>query len=248
MKPCQFIKQTFYRGVVDFLVAPVGGAPMTQPRHGLESLLKPGDVILVAGKTRFASLVCRLTRSSWSHVAIYVGTGHHADPSHCIIEADVEAGVRMIALAELADHDIQVVRASRLPEGSRDELIAYLLARVGRRYDLDHVIELARLLLIAPSPLARWLSPRTVRRADPTRAICSTLVAHALFTAGVTVGHSPLLAARLSGGVTATDGSGGSRTELASQAELAAGLDYLVPGDFERLPEFVSVFNSRQPA
>ena len=28
MKPLQFIKQTFYRGLVDFLVAPVGGALM----------------------------------------------------------------------------------------------------------------------------------------------------------------------------------------------------------------------------
>ena len=29
---------------------------------------------------------------------------------------------------------------------------------------------------------------------------------------------------------------------------MRAALDYLVPGDFERLPEFVSVFNSRRDA
>ncbi len=237
MRTIQFIQEAFYKGLVSFLVAPVGVATAAQPRQqDLASLLQPGDVILVAGKTRFASLVCKLTQSTWSHVAIYVGPGHHADPAHCIVEADVEAGVRMITLADLADVDIQVVRASRLPESSRQELIDYLLQRVGLRYDLDHVIALAKLRLFAPSPLGRWLSPKTMRRADPTRAVCSTLVAHALFSAGVTVGAAPIVAARL------------QHAAGASQADLAAALDYLVPGDFEQLPEFVSVFNSRKDA
>ena len=133
MKPIEYIRQAFYKGLVNYLVAPASVAPdagraVRQRRENLQSLLQPGDVILVAGKTRFASLVCRLTQSTWSHVAIYVGPGHHADPAHCIVEADVEAGVRMITLSELADHDVQVVRASRLPATSRQELIDYLLA------------------------------------------------------------------------------------------------------------------------
>jgi cell wall-associated NlpC family hydrolase len=237
MKPIQYIRQAFYRGLVNYLVAPVSVAPVQQPRSDLQSLLQAGDVILVAGKTRFASLVCRLTQSTWSHVAIYVGPGHHADPAHCIVEADVEAGVRMITLDHLADHDIQVVRASRLPETSRQELIDYLLARVGRPYDLNHVIALARLMLLAPSTLGRWLAPRMMRPADPTRAVCSTLVAHALFTAGVSLGASPVVAARLRHVVRKVQAD-----------DLKAALDYLVPGDFERLPEFVSVFNSRPPS
>lgn len=239
MKPIQYIRQAFYKGLVSYLVAPASvtpapETPVRQRREDLQSLLQPGDVILVAGRTRFASLVCRLTQSTWSHVAIYVGPGHHADPAYCIVEADVEAGVRFITLAELVDHDIQVVRASRLPQTSRQELIDYLLTRVGLPYDLNHVIELARLVLFAPSPLGRWLSPKTMRRADPTRAICSTLVAHALFTAGVSVGAAPIVAARL------------QHAAKEHESDLRAALDYLVPGDFERLPEFVPVFNSRQ--
>ena len=239
MKPIQYIRQAFYKGLVSYLVAPASvtpapEAPVRQRREDLQTLLQPGDVILVAGKTRFASLVCRLTQSTWSHVAIYVGPGHHADSTYCVVEADVEAGVRFITLAELVDHDIQVVRASRLPQSSRQELIDYLLARVGLPYDLNHVIELARLVLFAPSPLGRWLSPKTMRRADPTRAICSTLVAHALFTAGVSVGAAPIVAARL------------QHAAKEQESDLRAALDYLVPGDFERLPEFVPVFNSRK--
>jgi hypothetical protein len=235
MRPNEFIRNALYKGLVSYLVAPVAAVESVQrPRKDLAALMQPGDVILVAGKTRFASLVCKLTQSTWSHVAIYVGPGHHNDAAHCIVEADVEAGVRMITLADLADHDIQVVRASRLPESSRQELIDYLLSRVGLSYDLNHVIELARLVMFAPSPFGRWLSPKTMRRADPTRAVCSTLVAHALFTAGVSVGSSPVVAARL------------QHAAKESQDDLRAALDYLVPGDFERLPEFVSVFNSRE--
>jgi len=233
MKPIRFIRQALYRGLVSYLVAPMPSARVRRARHDLVSLLQPGDVILIAGKSRFASLICRFTRSSWSHVAIYVGPGHHADAAHCIVEADVEDGVRMVTLERLADLDIQVVRASRLPEAARQELIGYLLARVGMPYDMNHIVELARLLLFAPLPLSRWLSPRAVRSADPARAVCSTLVAHALFTAGVSIGPGPVLAARLQ---CATG-------EAKSDRE--AALDYLVPGDFERLQGFVPVFDSR---
>lgn len=233
MKPIQTIGQGLRKGLVSYLVAPVSATPVLQARDELHSLLQPGDVILVAGKNRFSSIVCKLTQSTWSHVAIYVGPGHHPDASYCIVEADVEAGVRMITLERLAHLDIQVVRARRLPETSRQEMVDYLLARVGLRYDLDHIVNLARLMLFPPSLLRRWLGPRRIRGADPTRAVCSTLVAHALFSAGVAVGSGQAAATRLH-----------SAAQQAG-ADLEAALDYLVPGDFERLPEFESVFDSR---
>jgi len=233
MKPIRSIRQALYRELVSYLVAPLPSARVRRVRHDLKSLLQPGDVILVAGKSRFSSLICRLTRSSWSHVAIYVGPGHHPDAAYCVVEADVEEGVRMVTLERLADLDIQVVRASRLPDAARRELIDYLLARVGMPYDLNHIVELARLLLFAPSALGRWLSPRVVRSADPARAVCSTLVAHALFTAGVSIGPSPEPTVRLHH----------AAGEATSDRE--AALDYLVPGDFERLQGFVPVFDSR---
>ena len=235
MKPMDHLRAALYRGLVNYLVSPAAASLPRQARDDVASMLQPGDVILVAGKSRFSSLVCKLTQSSWSHVAIYVGTGHHPDPAFCIVEADVEAGVRMITLGRLEHLDIHVVRATGLPEGSRRQMIDYLVSRVGRGYDLQHVVELARLLLFAPLPMGRWLSPRTIRGADPTRAVCTTLVAHALLTAGVTIGATPAVAARLQH----AGGDGASHLETV--------LDYLVPGDFERLPEFVSVFNSRRP-
>ena len=234
------IERQLTRRLVDWLVAAdpaTAGFDAPALRPTLEALLQPGDVILVAGRTRFSRLVRRLTRSSWSHVAIYVGSGHDDDPSRTVIEADVEAGVRMISIADLADCRIQVVRASRLPPTARQALTGHLLDQVGHHYDLAHVIQLARLLLFTPLPVLRWLGPRTVRRADPSRAICSTLVAHALFSAGVAIGTSPLLTPLLAPRPSTAGGS--------MPIDAAAALDYLVPGDFARLPGFEPVFDSQ---
>ena len=55
----------------------------------------------------------------------------------------------MITLSRLAHLDIHVVRAIGLPEGSRRQLIDYLVSQVGRSYDLQHVVDLGRLVLFA---------------------------------------------------------------------------------------------------
>ena len=65
----------------------VGGALarfLAQPRHvhgtsaavdlgALAGMLRPADVILVEGNSRFSTAVRYLTQSTWSHAALYVG-------------------------------------------------------------------------------------------------------------------------------------------------------------------------------
>lgn len=41
--------------------------------QSLSATLLPGDVLLADGNTRAAALVRRITRSKWTHVAMYVG-------------------------------------------------------------------------------------------------------------------------------------------------------------------------------
>ena len=146
MKPIEYIRQAFYKGLVSYLVAPARSR-----RHALRAPAPRGPAGPAAtgrrdpGRRQDPVRIPGLPADAVDLVACgdLRRARHHADPAHCIVEADVEAGVRFITLAELADHDIQVVRASRLPETSRQELIDYLLARVGLPYDLNHVIELA---------------------------------------------------------------------------------------------------------
>ena len=56
-------------------------------------------------------------------------------------------------------------------------MIAYAIGRIGHRYDLRNVFDLARYLVPLPVP-ARWRRRMLAFcSGDPTRAICSTLVA-----------------------------------------------------------------------
>ena len=159
----------------------------------LHARLRPGDVILVAGCTRFARLVQRLSGCHWSHVAVYTGPISDADPALCVVEADVEHGVRAIALAELQDLELRIVRPVGLDDDARLRLVAHLRSRIGHAYDLEHAIAIARILL----PLPAWLR-RSLRRqrapvpasGDPTKAICSTLLAHAFLSVGLPIAPS----------------------------------------------------------
>ena len=154
----------------------------TAPDH-LLACLKPGDVLLVEGKSRFSAAIKYLTQSTWSHAAIYVG-GHLAEaggnPSHCLIDADLVDGVRSVAIGEFADLHTRICRPVGLREEECRQVTAFAIARLGNQYDLRNVIDLARYLLPTPPvPLRLRRRMLALGSGDPTRAICSTLIAQA---------------------------------------------------------------------
>ena len=57
--------------------------------HQHAGILLRGDVLLTAGNSRAAGFIQRLTRSSWSHVSMYVGHLEDGHDPRCIIEADI---------------------------------------------------------------------------------------------------------------------------------------------------------------
>ena len=65
--------------------------------EALAQALRPGDVLLVEGNSRISGAIKYLTRSTWSHAALFVGpTLGGADASglpHVFIEADMLEGV-----------------------------------------------------------------------------------------------------------------------------------------------------------
>jgi len=66
--------------------------------------------------------------------------------------------------------------------GSADTaaLVAFVTVRIGHRYDLRNVIDLARYLMPTPPVPVRWRRRLlALGSGDPTRAICSTLIASA---------------------------------------------------------------------
>ncbi|TAL64149.1 MAG: lipo-like protein, partial [Burkholderiaceae bacterium] len=61
-----------------------------------------------------------------------------------------------------------------------DALIRFVMSRLGQQYDLKNVVDLARYLLPTPPVPLRWRRRMlALGSGDPTRAICSTLIAQA---------------------------------------------------------------------
>jgi hypothetical protein len=158
--------------------------PLEQPSHAttprlrsLSALLMRGDVLLAGGNSRMAALVRRLTRSPWSHVAMYVGPLDQGPDPRCVVEADVAAGVRAVPLSEFDGQRVRVLRPTGLPEGERYRLADWVLGRIGDEYDRAHAWALATRLLGLPSVAPAAPAPRS-------GYICSTLLAQAFTLVG----------------------------------------------------------------
>lgn len=150
----------------------------------LMACLQPGDVILVEGNSRVSVAIKYLTQSTWSHAALYAGdaTGlHDADGApRCFLEADIREGVRAVSVAAFRGLHCRVCRPVGLAPAETNALIAYVMARLGHRYDLRNAVDLARYVLPTPPVPVRWRRRMLAfGSGDPTRAICSTLIAQA---------------------------------------------------------------------
>ncbi len=152
--------------------------------RALAGLLRPADVILVEGASRFSTVVKYLTQSTWSHAALYVGPSlgqrNAAGEPLVVVEADVTAGVRAVALTEFAGLHLRVCRPVSLSADEARTVTGHALACLGHRYDLRNVVDLMRYLFPLPPVPLRWRRRLlALGSGDPTRAICSTLVAQA---------------------------------------------------------------------
>jgi hypothetical protein len=200
-----------------FLTQPVKRySPATTTDPGsLSPVLRNGDVLLTEGNTRAAALVKRLTRSTWSHVSMYVGPLEEGPNPRCIVEADIAAGVRSIRLSELEGMNIRVLRPVGMNDADRGRLAEWVVSQIGGEYDLKHAWALARSLLPAPPKLSFPPAPNGIAE-GATRFICSTLLANAF----ALVGHPipPI------------------RTAVAAVSTVDHR--YVIPSDFERAPVF----------
>ncbi|MEA3361883.1 MAG: YiiX/YebB-like N1pC/P60 family cysteine hydrolase [Thermodesulfobacteriota bacterium] len=168
---------------------------LSQPRPGtvqiatsspgqLAATLQPGDVLLVDGSSRVSGVIKYLTQSSWSHAALYVGPGYAEgkddQEKKVLLEADILEGIRLIPLSEYSSSHTRICRPVGLATETIEQLIAYGVERLGHQYDLKNVFDLVRFLVL-PTPIpTRWRRKLlTLGSGDPTRAICSSLIAQA---------------------------------------------------------------------
>lgn len=154
----------------------------------LQHLLRPADVILVEGRQRISGAIKYLTQSTWSHAALYIGDagGQDADGRRRdLLESDTEQGVHTFPLKDLAGYHLRVCRPLGLSEEDAKRAVNYAISRVGDRYDLKNVFDLMRYLLPTPPVPTPWRRRMlALGSGDPTRAICSTLIAQAFQSVG----------------------------------------------------------------
>ncbi len=146
------------------------------PPGRLRAALRPGDVLLIEGDRRISAAIKYLTHSTWSHAAFYAGAPDGAE----LIEADVEAGVRAVPLGIYQHLNTRICRPVGLRPEDLAAVIAFMRGSIGKSYDLKNVVDLARYLLPHPPVPARFRRRMlALGSGDPTRAICSTLIAEA---------------------------------------------------------------------
>ncbi|HWY73344.1 MAG TPA: YiiX/YebB-like N1pC/P60 family cysteine hydrolase [Burkholderiaceae bacterium] len=172
------------RGLATYLSKPIakpGGSSM-DARLVADTLI-PGDVLLIEGNTRMSAAIRYLTQSMWSHAALFVGTRPElpsigSEPC-TLIEADVLDGVRAVPLSAYSRFRVRICRPVNLTAEDCERLIQYAIQRLGHHYDLKNVLDLARYLF--PIPVPARLRRRLIAfgSGDPSRAICSTLIAQA---------------------------------------------------------------------
>lgn len=173
------------RLIARFLEKPLAGyRPATTPDFDvLRAVLKPADVILIEGNNRVSTVIKYLTQSTWSHSMVYVGDVlGKAEPDgepHVLIEAEMTEGVISSPLSKYRDCHLRICRPVALKPEDQKRVVRFLAERIGYEYDIKNVLDLARFMIPVPIPTRYRRRILALGSGDPSRAICSTLIAEA---------------------------------------------------------------------
>lgn len=191
--------------------------PFSAPRPGLLlRCLQPGDVLLIEGNTRLSGIIKYLTQSTWSHAALYVGRQKFVDtektgpgktskiggeavdedasvPRPALLEALADRGVILSSLSKYDRFNTRICRPVGLSEADRQKVVDYALKNLGKQYDSNHIVDLLRYLFpYPPVPMSWRRRMLAIGSGDPTRAICSTLIAEAFYSVSYPILPAPL--------------------------------------------------------
>lgn len=180
------ISQALGKRLTAFLAEPrenILQTSITNP-DALAKSLQPGDVLLVEGSSRFSTAIKYLTQSRWSHSALYVGDQFPREDDsgepHLFLEADIVEGIRSVPLSTFTEYPTRICRPIGLTDEEVQAVIDYVASRMGHKYDLKNIFDLARYLIQTPPVPVQWRRRLLgLGSGDPTKAICSSLLAEA---------------------------------------------------------------------
>ncbi len=180
-----FMLDTVGKVIAGYLQKEVPGYEPFTPSdpERLRGLMEPGDVLLVEGNNRISGIIKYLTQSTWSHAALYVGPiDGAAEPNgepHDMIEANIGEGVTTAPLSKYLAYHTRICRPVGLTFEDRNTVCRYAINRVGFGYDTKNILDLMRYLIPLPIPQRFRRRMLSLGSGDPTKIICSALIAQA---------------------------------------------------------------------
>ena len=160
--------------------------------------VRMGDVLLVEGRTRVAHAVRAITQSIWTHSALIIGPlDKIRDPAlrsvarsflqedeleaPLLVESELGCGTTISSILRYRDHHLRLCRPQGLSYADARRISTYALLHLGAGYNVRQILDLARFLVpwwaVVPR---RWHSSLFEHNyQDPTRLICSTMIAKA---------------------------------------------------------------------
>ncbi len=195
-------RKKFVSEAAKLLMKPLNNYVVRVPNdlQALRGSLRKGDVLLVEGDQRISQVIRYLTQSSWSHCALYVGDALlHGPPEledwardkfgakaqHLLVEAVEGAGVTASPLDKYIPYNVRICRPEGLSKADAEEVVRYACSRIGDRYDLRHIVDLARYFFPVSVVPRRWRRAALTFGRDSERAvICSTMIARGLARVG----------------------------------------------------------------
>ncbi len=157
---------------------------------------RPGDVLLIEGRSRISQVIRTITQTPWTHAALYIGRlvdfedeeiqniiRQHIDVKdnvRLVIEDVLDRGTVITPLSFYRNQHMRICRPIGITHADIELVIRYAIKSLGQPYNVRQFLDLARFVLPWSILPRRWGSSlfRT-SSGEPESGICSSLLAEA---------------------------------------------------------------------
>ncbi len=158
--------------------------------------LRPGDVVLVEGRSNVSGIIKTISTSIWSHSTLYLGRLHDIDDEdvrkrivkfcdcgpdeQLIAESLLGQGTIVSPLRKYDNEHLRICRPRGLTRSDAQRVINYAVYQLGTDYNVRQLMDLARFLFPYWWIPKRWQSSLFEHNAGrPTKTVCSAMMAEA---------------------------------------------------------------------
>ncbi len=158
--------------------------------------LRPGDVLLVEGRSNVSDIIKAVTQSIWTHSFLYIGRLHDIDDldvrkriekfcdcapdEQLIVESLLGHGTIVNPLDKYDGEHLRICRPKGLTRKDAQRVINYSVYQLGTDYNVRYIMDLARFMFPYWWIPKRWVSTLFEHNAGrPTKTVCSVMMAEA---------------------------------------------------------------------